>query len=227
MSMKLNPPTLSDMNISHIFDFFDTPKTPTNTVVTQGYEPVVVDDWEAVSAINPTPDGPWIAGGATLAWFKGHAVGESDIDVFCRDVQQKDELEQRLIGFGAQATFRSNNAVTFTYSSKNGGMDAQTWKIQLITREYYNSLEEVIDAFDISVCQIGTDGIQFVFGDQTLEDINSRVLRMSDPPRAGALKRYCKYVAYGYRPTVGLHESIVDNPNTTWEFEGSEDYDDF
>ncbi len=224
--MKLNPPTPSDMNTNHIFDFFDTPKTPTTAVIVQGYEPVVMGDWEPVSTIAPTPDGPWIAGGATLAWFNGHAVGESDIDVFCRDVEQKNILEQRLLEYGAQITFRSNNAVTFTYSSKNGGMTAPTWKIQLITREYYDSLQDVIDAVDISVCQIATDGIQFVFGEYTLEDISNRVLRMSDPPRAGALKRYCKYVAYGYRPTVGLHESIVDNPNTTWEFEFSDDYDD-
>ena len=80
------------------------------------------------------------------------------------------------------------------------------WKLQIIKHKYYNSMQDIVDAFDISVCQVATAGNEWVLGDTTARDIRERNLRMIGDIRPSAVKRLLKYMAYGYRPVGGLIE---------------------
>lgn len=212
------------MTLQDLFESFTTsPPTDVERVQVRHYLTVPSCDSEPVTIIDPAINGPWICGGAAIAWYRGDGVGLADIDVFCADAEQAKAVHDRLIKFGATRVHTSKNASSYTYCGQAKGTE---WKIQLIEREFYSSLEDVIQAFDITACAIGTDGVQFLYGDNTLHDINNYVLRMTSPLRAGAVKRYCKYVAYGYRPVPGLHAAIFEDTDTTWEFEHSDDYDD-
>lgn len=87
----------------------------------------------AVSLIRPTMEnGPWIAGGAPLAWYKGMPAGVGDIDVFFKDQAQFDEYLDRFINlsekFGLWSRLKetdihlyqvhkSNNAISYRVSS--------------------------------------------------------------------------------------------------------------
>ena len=192
------------------------------------------DDTPVMEFIRPRWDkGPWIAGGAPLAWYKGEPV-KSDIDVYFKtesdfnklyDTFKEEKLtEGQFFKFGpvknkdVRIIFDSDNAITIRYKEK--------WTIQLIRHTFYKSPQAIIDNFDISVCQLVTDGYNnLIFGPNTLRDIKSNTLRIENY-RAGCVSRLVKYMAYGYKPVEGTLENIINIPNLDEDFkEGYEEYD--
>lgn len=191
------------------------------------YRTVPRVDNEAVAVIEPNLErGPWIAGGACLRWYQGQPVGDSDIDVFCASAIQAKEVIDRVKSYGRYTVkFESENAVTLEYRSEHlGTLNTDKWIIQIITKRYYNSIKEVVDNFDISVCQLGTCGFDWELGNYTARDIREKNLRMNIPLHPDALKRLSKYWTYGYRPVPGLLDAVINNPIAKWEFNPSEDY---
>jgi hypothetical protein len=183
------------------------------------------DDSEPLTLIWPDIErGPWIAGGACLRWYQGLPVGDSDIDVFCANAKQAADVIENIKSYGRHSVkFESENAVTLSYHSKDDY--SKSWTIQIITRRYFGSLEEVISNFDISVCEVGTAGNQWQLGPFTGRDIRERNLRFKIPLQPDAMKRLIKYWAYGYRPVEGTIEAIQNNPNAKWQFGAeTEDY---
>ena len=183
------------------------------------------DDSEPLTLIWPDIErGPWIAGGACLRWYQGLPVGDSDIDVFCANAKQAADVIENIKSYGRYSVkFESENAVTLSYHSKDDY--SKNWTIQIITRRYFSSLEEIISNFDISVCEVGTAGNQWQLGPFTGRDIRERNLRFKIPLQPDAMKRLIKYWAYGYRPVEGTIESIQNNPNAKWQFGAeTEDY---
>ncbi len=185
-----------------------------------------IDDQEPMNLILPHPNGPWIAGGAALRWYQGMPVGESDIDIFCRDELQAQSIIDNIKSYGRFHTkYESENALTLEYYSKTDGIHNRRWTLQIIKRRYFKSLQEVIDNFDISVCQVGTDGHQWLLGKDTARDIRERNLRMGVPLQPDAAKRLVKYWTYGYRPVDGLLEAVKTNPVGKKMFQSNEDYE--
>ena len=182
------------------------------------------DDSEPITLIWPDLErGPWIAGGAALRWWQGQPVGESDIDVFCANREQAEAVIERIKEYGRWTRkFDSDNATTLSYWSKDN--DRKTWTIQIIKRRYYKTLQEVIDSFDMTVCEIGTGGNNWLLNKMTARDIRERNLRLKMPLQPDAVKRVVKYWTYGYRPVPGLLEAVQNNPNAKWEFALDEDY---
>ena len=181
------------------------------------------DDQEPVSIIWPDmKNGPWIAGGAALRWYQGLPVGDNDIDIFCANAMQAQKVIETIKSYGRYSTkFESDNAITLSYHSK----ESKYWTLQVIKRRYFNSLQEVIDNFDISVCQIGTGGMEWLMGKNTARDIREKNLRMTMPLQPDAAKRLAKYWTYGYRPVEGLLEAVQTNPNAKQLFEIDGDYE--
>lgn len=194
-------------------------------VIVFPYSTVHRDDCEPVSIIDPDIDkGPWIAGGAALRWYQGHPVGNSDIDVFCRSPQQASKLFDRIKEYGRfHIKFKSENAITIEYHKKDDF--SSIWTIQIITKRFFNSMKEVIDSFDITVCEIGTCGTEWVMNPQTARDIRERNLRFKLPLQTDAPKRLTKYWTYGYRPVEGTIEQICKATTTRWAYSPGEDYD--
>jgi hypothetical protein len=199
--------------------------------VDSGKEPVIysvptvhADDKEAVCIIQPDlENGPWIAGGACLRWFQNQPVGESDIDVFCKNAVQAQQVIERIKSYGRfQVKFESENAVTLTYHKKDEWHN--NWTIQVITRRYFSSLREVINNFDITVCEIGTTGTEWELGPFTARDVRERNLRFKLPLQPDSPKRLVKYWTYGYRPVEGTIEAIQANPDTRWTYSSDEEY---
>lgn len=189
------------------------------------YPTVPWQDREPMCVIEPDLErGPWIAGGAALRWYQGQTVGDNDIDVFCRDAKQAAEVIERVKSYGRyHVKHESENAVTIQYhrfSEYNNN-----WTIQIITRRYFPSLQSVIDNFDITVCQIGTTGTEWLMAPRTAQDIRQRDLRFTYPLHADCVKRLTKYWVYGYRPVPGTLEAIQASPDTKWKFNETGDYE--
>lgn len=186
------------------------------------FNTIHADDIEPVSIVNPNLErGPWIAGGACLRWYQGLPVGESDIDVFCANAKQASDVIEAVKSYGRFSTkFESENAVTLDYFGKDNGR----WTIQVITRRYFASLDDVINSFDMTVCEIGTCGSEWQMGPFTARDIREKNLRFKQPLAPEAVKRMVKYWTYGYRPVDGLIEAVQENPVGRWTFTNDEDY---
>lgn len=197
---------------------------PDKEVRIEEYPTINRKDLEPVSIIEPDlKQGPWIAGGAPLRWYQGQPVGESDIDVFCRDAIQADEVIERIKSYGRYSVkFESENAVTLEYFTKENYSDR--WTIQVIRRRFFKDIKEVINSFDITVCEVGTAGNEWQIGPFTARDIRERNLRFKMPLQPDALKRLIKYWAYGYRPVDGTIEAVQNNPIAKWQFSETEDY---
>lgn len=182
-------------------------------------------DQEPVNVIQPDPDeGPWIAGGAALRWYQGQAVGNNDIDVFCADARQAQEVIASVKSFNRfHVKHESDNAVTIEYHHRDDW--STCWTIQIIIRRYFASMQEILDNFDITVCQIGTCGNEWVMAPQTARDIRERNLRFTGSLKAESVKRLTKYWVYGYRPVPGTLESLQSDPSIKWKFEETGDYE--
>lgn len=192
-------------------------------VKVQEYPTIHRQDLEPVSIVEPDLKiGPWIAGGAPLRWYQNQPVGESDIDVFCRDSIQADEVINRIKSYGRYTIkYESENAVTLEYWSK---ISNNRWTIQIIRRRFFKDIRDVINSFDLTVCEIGTTGTEWILGVQTARDIRERNLRFKIPLQADAPKRLAKYWTYGYRPVEGTLENIQSCTSLRWKYSQDEDY---
>ncbi len=115
-----------------------------------------------------------------------------------------------------QHRHNTENAVTYTLAitDKNREIDENfpVWKIQLIKRRYYDTVTEVIDDFDITVCQIAVDSfIKPVASKLFAEDVAARRLRFNKLS-PGSAKRLIKYWTYGYTPSDDTLQLVMDYP---------------
>lgn len=214
-------------SLNDIFDDTDSLKLGgKKTVDILSYPTIPVHDHEPFSIIEADAvNGPWVAGGAGLRWYQGQPVGDSDIDIFCKNAKQAADVIERIKSYGRYVVkFTSENATTLEYIAGSNDWGPGRWVMQVITKRYYESMTEVIDNFDLSVCQVATDGESWVLGEYTARDIREKNLRMQETLHADAVKRLVKYWIYGYRPVDGLIDQIRDNPESRWAFESSEDY---
>lgn len=182
------------------------------------------DDLEPMSVIEADwGRGPWIAGGAALRWYQGKPIRKSDIDIFCKSPKQVQEVIERIKSWGrCNEKFDSENALTLEYYRYEPWT---TWNLQIIKHRFYNSPQEVIDAFDLGVCRVATDGHHWLLGQGTAQQIRRKELVFKEPLAPDALKRLLKYTAYGYRASDEQHQAILDNPESIWDFEFHSDYD--
>lgn len=182
------------------------------------------DDHEPMAVIEPDWEkGPWIAGGAALRWYQGKPVRKSDIDIFCRSPEQVEEVIERIKSWGRfEIRHDSKNALTIEYH-RTGTW--KKWTLQVIKHRFYNSPQEIIDAFDIGICRVVTDGGNWLLGPGTAQQIRRKELVFKEPLAPDAVKRLLKYTAYGYRASAEQYRAILDNPQAIWDFEFHEDYD--
>lgn len=216
--------------LEKIFEDFDFEKYSVVKGINDGKAVDIIEfpcvhssDQEPVNLILPNlKEGPWIAGGAALRWYQDQSVGDSDIDVFCSSEEQALRIIDYIKSYGRfSIKFDSTNALTMQYWNKD---NTRTWTVQIIKRRYFTSLKDVIDNFDISVCQIGTSGNDWLLGKDTARDIRERNLRMNLPLQPDAAKRLTKYWTYGYRPVDGLLDAVKNNPVGKKMFQSDEDY---
>lgn len=169
-----------------------------------------------------------------LNWYQ-HKPADSDIDLFFHSEKDFDKMNKLFTNayeiatsidsvlpkFAVKKTYEtidsdifitdrhaSDNAVT--YSVTISGASHPLWKVQLIKRRFYKNIEDVIDDFDITVCQIATDSYnKIVTSKHFAEDVAAKRLRFVNMTPSSA-KRLIKYWAYGFTPTDDDIQSVID-----------------
>lgn len=147
-----------------------------------------------VKAIQPNyKTGPWIAGGCARCLWQNEPI--NDVDIWIANNNQLLELSQRFNEvLSTTVSFSTDNALTFDYFSND-----QNWKLQIIVRNRFKSLEEVFANFDFTACQIATNGEgKFYMTEQVVEDLHTRRLRTTKFNKDGFLERWAKYTMYGF-----------------------------
>lgn len=95
---------------------------------------------------------------------------------------------------------------------------AEKWKVQLISVEFYPSLIELVDSFDFTCTMFGTDGVDYVEGETSLEDATAKHLvwnRVTYP--SSSLRRMMKYARKGYWMQEEDYNFFV---NSIWNHSG-------
>ena len=168
---------------------------------------------------------PYIAGGACLAWYQHQSVA-TDIDLYFYSPMQferfKEDFERSKFFTHGCYTIKTNtnNALTYGVTDYDTG---KNWAVQLIKKDWYSTVEDVLDKFDITVCKIGYDGKRVVTRSTFIDDVATRTLRF-DNINPMSHKRLVKYMAYGYEPTLGEIERLVNDENIDWETKGTDHY---
>lgn len=180
----------------------------------------------------------WVAGGAALSWYLNRPTN-SDIDFYFKNILHytrfREELEKKLRGnceldkddiFAVwdfpTSTVETENAITYDINTKEGN---NLGKIQLIKRKFYVNPQECIEDFDISICQIATDGNKFWFGPLTLGDIEAGQFRFTDKIGKSSARRFIKYHAYGFRAVDSAYDQLFASDKVDWvRSTGADDY---
>lgn len=141
----------------------------------------------------------FIAGGAITSLFTNREI--NDVDVYFRS---KDHLKEtlRLIFKETQFSLICTNYTDKSILFTTPGNPEDAVKVQFIHFRYFNSLEEVFDSFDFTVCMGGFDPVseEFQFNDDFFKHNSQRYLKYNpktDFPLLSAL-RVDKYKEKGY-----------------------------
>lgn len=161
-----------------------------------------------------------VAGGAALAWYQNQPVGSRDIDIYFPSEAKQRLMSHKLGGMSEfHRTFDSTNAETWK-TIHNG----KIYRIQLIKTHYSKDVKEIIDNFDITVCQCATDGDTWWVGDRFVQDLKDMRLHLTKFHK-GSSKRLVKYWCYGFQPTDETIETLINDQEVSWEFDMQDDED--
>jgi hypothetical protein len=150
----------------------------------------------------------WVAGGAVRNAMEGHQQPQKDVDFYCRSQALGDRdrgverLKFLLAPLGWRPSYFSQYSETFTH-------ERIPYKVQIV-HHTYESIEECLAHMDWTVAQCAYAEDHFYFGDWTLQDLESKNLRVNklQPPR-NLIPRLVKYVQYGYTPDQGTMSEII------------------
>lgn len=157
--------------------------------------------------------GPWIAGGMG----RQLALGEfdfNDIDVWFDSLKQFEYTKKFLEHEYEHAMYRhfdSDNAETFNIGD---------YKVQLIRRKWYPTIDAVMEDFDFTCCQIAVAQDLTIYG-PGIHDARNFVLSVNKLDTKAFLARYGKYVSYGYVMDPQRFVEILETEKINYEFDGS------
>lgn len=184
-----------------------------------GYGTLTDKDQAIANKINLDYIRGVVAGGAALRWWGGQNVDDHDIDIWFHNEQDLQAAINQLNQVGSN-TITTKNAKTYLVVANE-----IEYTVQLISK-ISPTVEELFKDFDITVCRIATDGHRWWIGPQFAQDYKTKTLRMVNL-RKNSLRRFVKYVNYGYQPEPQLWQALLDHPDVNWDYSTMESYEDY
>lgn len=155
-------------------------------------------------------DDYWIAGGAVRAFMLNEPI-KTDVDFFFKSPQAYDQFLTR---------FAKDLSKTSTphQSTFNVMVKDRVYKIQAIRIRYYDSIEQCLDSFDFSICQLAAHKGKLYAGQYTLWDLARRRLALHKLTYGAAtVGRLLKYTSQGFTACssciVSLLRAVGENPS--------------
>ena len=125
----------------------------------------------------------------------------------------------------AVSVYESKNAIT--YKIRINKSHQNTCNVQIIRRDWHDSLTSVWKNFDLTACMFATDGKIVVADQQAVLDCKNKILRKNQQTtRNVKLSRVVKYSIYGFDAGADVMSDLLQQykDGTISEVEGSEDY---
>lgn len=170
----------------------------------------IVDMLESIG-IKIQPNGPWVAGGAVLRTFMGLTI-DTDLDIFFPN--EPSYLTAKLIlEKNAKSVRETKFSNTFEFLTDHFGKEIVI-TIQLVKYVYGDKISNIIQLFDLSICQLGFDGERIVCPEESIEDLRRRrmtILVENITHPGSTFKRIIKYVGRGFYITNENLQEFADN----------------
>ncbi|MMZ43643.1 hypothetical protein D1872_52080 [compost metagenome] len=175
-------------------------------------------------------EGPWISGGSARRMMFRWSI-DSDIDVFFKSWKQLEKWQKALREIEDKRRppnflrvddepKKGTNQITFYVPSASD--PTREYKVQLICKDVYPSMEKLVDTFDFNVCQVVFDGSNFYYPKNSLPAISAgliKVHRVTYP--VSTFRRVQKYLSKGNFTIEG--PEIVKLIQQLYDSLGSED----
>lgn len=208
-----------------MFNLFSSPKPPPKGDPESITIDIPLHDAHLLQHLELNKHNCVVAGGAALLWYQNLAVLKHDIDLWFKSKNDIEGMKFHLLNSehfsGARVIFNTNNATTIECQCR--GVD---YRIQLISRTY-DTVEQLLETFDITVTKVATDGNNWFIGQHFAEDLRHRRLRIPQYNSA-VVRRLFKYATYGYTPSNELLDQIINDPTVNWDFSteyGTDEYE--
>lgn len=148
-------------------------------------------------------DNTWIAGGAVRDSLIKDTI--SDIDIFGKSKE-------------ALAEFSTNNKLDDRYDVVHDTADIKTyrnktWKIQLILKHNYNTIQDCLDDFDYTICQFAfMDNKVFCNPDSLVHLHNKQLIinKLRPDYTINSFRRLQKYIQRGYTICDGGLKTLTE-----------------
>lgn len=169
-------------------------------------------------------NGPWVAGGSALALMRGRHILQpgADIDIFCRDEEQKEFVVQWLrarvrkdLGILACATAPVDGYIEFFPHHQCSSGVVHSMKTQVIVFHYFDSIGRLLSDFDFTISKMVYHKGYVGGSAETWADFDNQRLRLADDRSTPDGKRYktvwrvAKYCDMGFTPDPGLVDSVI------------------
>lgn len=148
--------------------------------------------------IDHMPGGTFIAGGSVAELACAAEFSPKDVDLYFRD-EETYKQAVKLLGFaGKEVEGPQVPGGVRMFTGPHGSAP-----IQAINIAWYDDLEQVLDAFDFTVCQFGLDcqtGTLMWNPVAPLDYMHRRLVTHRDEDRERTKKRITRYIAKGFNP---------------------------
>lgn len=146
----------------------------------------------------------WIAGGAVRAFLLNQPI-TTDVDFFFKTDEAFDAFVEK---FGSDQSRRlASTEHHITFKATLGEI---TYKVQAIKIGFYDSIEECLDSFDFTICQLAAHKGKLYVGQYTMWDLARKRLALHKLTYGAAtVRRLLKYTSQGFTACQGCIVSLL------------------
>lgn len=144
----------------------------------------------------------WIAGGAALALYSGDVKDIKDWDLFFKSWDELHFAKSKFKDLGFVETISSEWSISL---EKSGII------VQLVTRHFYNSIEDIFRKFDFTICCFAIQGSNIYYTKCALDDFQKKEFNFIYTENLPTcIKRIARYGAKGFIPSSKFAIDIAD-----------------
>jgi hypothetical protein len=143
-----------------------------------------------------------LAGGAALELYTGDVNKIKDWDLF---FSQPEGYRQARYEFVKRLGFQSKGRTDWSITLEKSGVI-----VQLITKHFPRTINQLFDNFDFSVCCFAVKGEDLYFTEQAAEDVELRQLSyICSDNIITTIKRIARYGQKGFKPTTECIKDLL------------------
>lgn len=161
----------------------------------------------------------FLAGGAALALYTGDIFKIKDWDLYFKTESELERSKKEFLGLG----FKEGDSSSWAINLVQEGYNDQKVKVQLVKQRYVNTVDDIFNKFDFTVCCFAVHGKTMYYWKQAEEDVENKVFNFIYSDQLNyCITRIARYGEKGYKPTNHFSEAfcnfIKNTPKSKFDF---------